>query len=212
MQLVSNFLNKITMYRLMLYFLSTLVLLSASLGLLGVMPYNPLAIISQTILFLFFCFYINLGIARLLKIKPNTESSVITGLILSLLMGPSLTLGGLYIIFGSSLFAIASKYIFVWRKSHIFNPAVFGALFLADRIFGSGASLLEGLSFTVNLIFSPFALFFAVVMLIEPMTSPAVRRKGIYYAGFTAILLFLLQKFDGGIPYLIELSLLSGNL
>ena len=139
MQLVSNFLNKITMYRLMLYFLSALVLLSAFLGLLGVMPYDPSAIIFQALLFLLSCFYINLGIARLLKIKPNTESSVITGLILSLLMGPSLTLGGLYIIFGSSLFAIASKYIFVWRKSHIFNPAVFGAL-ASSLVFNQTAS------------------------------------------------------------------------
>ena len=49
-------------------------------------------------------------------------------------MGPSLTLGGLYIIFGSSLFAIASKYIFAIETGLSSDPGMNWRLSALDKI------------------------------------------------------------------------------
>ncbi len=54
-------------------------------------------------------------------------------------------------------------------------------------------------------------LFFAFVMLVEPLTSPGAVRLRIYYGIFTAIVLAFYQKFLS-VPYSLELALLTGNI
>ncbi|MBI4050072.1 MAG: oxidoreductase [Candidatus Doudnabacteria bacterium] len=54
--------------------------------------------------------------------------------------------------------------------------------------------------------------FFALVMLVEPITAPAGRDARIYFGIFTAGTLALTQKFLPQIPYTLELSLLAANV
>lgn len=53
--------------------------------------------------------------------------------------------------------------------------------------------------------------FFASIMLIEPLTSPDKTRMQIAYAGLTAGLFIFYQEFLH-VPYTLELALVSGNL
>ena len=45
MNLIDRFLNKITMYRLVLYVLVALALVAMVFGALGILPYNPLSLL-----------------------------------------------------------------------------------------------------------------------------------------------------------------------
>jgi ferredoxin-NADP reductase len=61
------------------------------------------------------------------------------------------------------------------------------------------------------LLLSPL-IFFSLVMLIEPLTSPAMKKFRVSYAIFTAFILILAQTFFSSYPYTLELSLLIGNI
>lgn len=139
MNVVLNFLNRVTMYRLMAGFLVVLVVSAAGLSLAGVLPYSPFVVLSGAALFVLVSLAWNALFARVFRVKANLESSLITGLILSLILGPLHPVGDTLVILGASFFAIASKYFLTFRRSHIFNPAAAGAL-LSSLVFGSTAS------------------------------------------------------------------------
>ncbi len=129
------------MYRLMVYFLLTLILASALLSYFSIMPYTWWHILGGALLFVVLCYGINIFLARLFKAEINPESAIITGLILVLIVGPvsPFQVKSFLIIFGISLFAMASKYLIAYKGRHIFNPAAF-AVFTGAVLMGSGAS------------------------------------------------------------------------
>ncbi len=88
MQIVDRFLNRFTMYRLTLYYLGALLALGTVLGVFGVVPVDPVGVLSSTAILLAVCFGANTLFARLLRIRSNPESSLITALILALIMPP----------------------------------------------------------------------------------------------------------------------------
>ncbi len=117
------------MYKLMMYFLLVLLGAAAILSAVKILPYNPIAIVGQTVFLVFFCWYINQFLAKLFKTTPNPESPVITALILAAIMGPiSLVTSNIVILALAALAAMASKYLIATKQSHIFNPAAFGAV------------------------------------------------------------------------------------
>lgn len=63
----------------------------------------------------------------------------------------------------------------------------------------------------VNLLLYSPLVFFATIMLTEPLTSPTVTRDQILYSGFVALSYFTYQE-TLRVPYTLELSLLTGNL
>jgi glycine betaine catabolism B len=128
---IDNFLNKITMYRLMLYFLMLLVAIAALLSLLGKIPFGVLAILSSAVFLLIACWAINNLLAKLFRVPVNTESMYITALILALIITPVLSQPGFVFLFWVSLIAMASKYILAWQRKHIFNPAAFAVVITA---------------------------------------------------------------------------------
>jgi ferredoxin-NADP reductase/Na+-translocating ferredoxin:NAD+ oxidoreductase RnfD subunit len=135
---LARFLDRMTMYRLILYFLFLLLSAAILLSALGVLPYNGWDIFLQTILFVLACWGLNEVIAYFSKTKPNPESAVITGLILAAITGPlSLPHEWLTLVILAGA-AILSKYILIIRHSHIFNPAAYGAV--VAGILGFGAS------------------------------------------------------------------------
>lgn len=75
--------------------------------------------------------------------------------------------------------------------------------------------ILKLLTFTLQLstFFDPTLIFFALVMLPEPMTSPNDHKRQIFYGIFVAILVFVVGNFVGQLPFdpLIT-ALLLGNL
>ncbi len=120
------------MYRLVLYCLIALFVETELLSLVGVISEQPLAIlISGVVLLGFSCS--NSLFALMFRVKPHTESALITGLLLLFIIEPVdptaaerlvLQYVGLAI---AALIAQLSKFVIAFRGRHMFNPAALGA-------------------------------------------------------------------------------------
>jgi ferredoxin-NADP reductase/Na+-translocating ferredoxin:NAD+ oxidoreductase RnfD subunit len=141
MNVIDNFLNKITMYRLVLYYLIVLLLVAALFGFFGILPINPANLAFSILLILAVCWIGNTVFARSFGAIPNVESVYITGLILALIITPvaPTNYAGVGFLIFASAWAMASKYIFALGKKHIFNPVAFGVA-LSALVLGQSAT------------------------------------------------------------------------
>ena len=133
MRYIDDILNRITMYRLVLYYLAVLVVAAFILCFFNILPYDPSALAFSTVLIALVCVATNWIFARAFKAATNIESAYITALILALIISPvmgSNHTGVGFLIF-ASVWAMASKYIFAIGKKHIFNPAAFAVALTA---------------------------------------------------------------------------------
>ncbi|HVM77135.1 MAG TPA: oxidoreductase [Candidatus Paceibacterota bacterium] len=122
--LIDRLLNKITMYRLLLYILEAYVVIAAILGALGILPYSPVAILFTAFFLLGSCWIINIIFAKVWGAQPSVESAYLTGLILALIITPGTwALQNIELLLAAALIAMASKYIIAIGKKHVFNPA-----------------------------------------------------------------------------------------
>lgn len=126
--LIDRFIDRITMYRLVFWYLLVLVAAAMILGALHVIAIDPVALGLSSVLVLAGGWIANQIFARVFGAIPNIESVYITGLIIVLIMDPA-PLGDLSaagaIVFAST-WAMASKFIFSLRRRHVFNPAALG--------------------------------------------------------------------------------------
>lgn len=128
MNAIDSFLNRITMYRLVLYSLIAYVGVATVLGALGMLPYSPFAILLTTGAFIIATSILNALFAWAYGAIPGKNSSLITALILALIVTPVIPSdpAGLVAIGFISLWAIGSKYVLARGHKHFFNPAAFG--------------------------------------------------------------------------------------
>lgn len=120
-------LNRLTMYRLVLWVLGILVAYSLLLNVLGWLTFGIPEMLAHLALCLGLTYGSNRGLAALFRVQPHSESSLITGLLLYFLFWPSfktLDMAGVAL---ACVLASASKYALAWRGRHIFNPAAAGA-------------------------------------------------------------------------------------
>jgi len=218
--------DKLTSYRLMLYFLLALVAWAFLGSFFNQVPYswNELAVSAVWIVGI--AWLVNKTISRFLDIPANKESYLITGLILTLILAPPKNTADFAVLAAAAAAAIASKYVIALNKSHIFNPAAFGAL-IAGEVFHKYPAWWVGTKFMTPLVIiggilvmrkmkrftmagvflavfllylvfgtsfggsvhflwleliSTQVLFFTVVMLTEPLTSPAKLNYSLLYA------------------------------
>jgi ferredoxin-NADP reductase/Na+-translocating ferredoxin:NAD+ oxidoreductase RnfD subunit len=252
MKHIDDLLNKVTMYRLTLYYCASLLGLGFFRSLFGVVKGGPLAIVFTTTILLVVCLGANAVFSRLWGARGSPESSIITALILALILGPVSPLAGpkaVLVVAVTGLVGIASKYLVAARRQHLFNPAAFAALFsgiafgtfatwwvgsapllplvviggllvvrkagrlrlvgvflAAFLVFMTALAAVNGLPADMALTSILFVLgqssvvFFAVVMVTEPMTSPRTFPLQVVYA---AIVAFLYQP---------QLTILGQNL
>jgi ferredoxin-NADP reductase/Na+-translocating ferredoxin:NAD+ oxidoreductase RnfD subunit len=248
---LDRFNDKLTSYRLVLYFLLLLVGWALAGSFFSQVPYNWHQILVSGAWLVGICWLANKLISRFLDIPANKESDLITGLILALILTPPKDVTDFAALGGAAIAAIASKYIITLNRSHIFNPAATGA-FIAGEVFHKYPSWWVGTKFmtpivviggllilrkmkrfTMVLIFlamfmlyliygtssgsnlhflwleliSTQVLFFAVIMLTEPLTSPTMLSRYIPYAILVGIL-YTATK----LKFSPEEALLAGNL
>jgi Na+-transporting NADH:ubiquinone oxidoreductase subunit NqrB len=135
------FLRRISVHRLMLYYLLALLAGAGIFCATHILPYSALDLGFSTLLISTACWAGNWLFARVWEVKSSPESVLITALILILIITPMAPGDGAevgYAIF-ASLWAIASKYILTVRRRNIFNPAGFGVA-LAAMVLGSSVS------------------------------------------------------------------------
>ncbi len=158
--LLDNILNRVTMYRLMLYYLIGLLVAAFVLGLYGIIPYTPVDIFMSAGGIAAICWVVNQIFARVYRVPANAESAYITALILVLIIPPTM-LGMssiLPFVFWVAVWAMASKYMINVRGKHIFNPAAFAAALTAVTL-GLSANWWVG-----NIWFLPFVLIGGFLM------------------------------------------------
>ena len=138
---IDNILNRTTMYRLVLYYLSALLGAAFVFGFFGILPYDPAAIALSTVVILATCIITNWICSRIWDAVTNVESVYITALILSLIITPvaSTNHAGVGFLVFASVWAMASKYMFAIGKRHIFNPVAFGVA-LSALLIGQSAT------------------------------------------------------------------------
>ncbi|MDP9981784.1 ferredoxin-NADP reductase [Pseudarthrobacter oxydans] len=125
-------LGRFTMYRLVLWVLAVLAVYSLLLDVLGWLTFGLPEMIAHLALCLGLTYASNRVIAAVFRVRPHSESSLITGLLLYFLFWPTQFSAGLQYLdlAGVALacvLASASKYALAWRGRHIFNPAAAGA-------------------------------------------------------------------------------------
>ena len=122
---IDDQLNKITMYRLVLYYLifllGTAVLFSAA----GLMAYNVFALLFSIGFLLAVCWITNRIFSSIYGVPANIESVYISALILALIITPTQSLNDLWFMGWAAVLAMASKYIIAIEGKHLFNPVAF---------------------------------------------------------------------------------------
>lgn len=124
---LDTLLGRYTMYRLILLVLATLAAYSLLLNALGWLTFG----IPQMLVYLVLCLGLTYGsnraLAALFQVRPHSESSLITGLLLYFLFWPTFAPMDMAGVALACVLASASKYALAWRGRHIFNPAAAGA-------------------------------------------------------------------------------------
>jgi len=141
LNIIDRFLNNITMYRLVLYYLVALFVVALVLGFFDVLPYTPLALCYSVLVMIAVSWLTNWLFARVFKAETNIESVYITAFLLVLIMAPITPsqIDQFPALAWIAVWAMASKYMFAIMKKHLFNPAAF-AVALSAVFLGQSAN------------------------------------------------------------------------
>jgi ferredoxin-NADP reductase len=177
LKFIDDWLNHITMYRLLLYGLAILIAIVVVFCFAGTLSLSGPGLLLSTAILVSVCFITNFVLARLFKAPANSESSLITALILVCIMPPITSVSYGLGAAAAGVIAILSKYFVAWRHKHLFNPAAFGAtaigflgLVFANWWIGNPTML-------------PFTLFFGALVLRK------IHRFHLFFAFVAAALL-----------------------
>lgn len=135
---LDTFLGRTTMYRLVFILLLILSAYAFVLSAFGLLAFTPTELGATLATAVIASWGGTRVMAMMLRARPHTESSLITGLLLFFVMFPSDEASGVGGIAIAGLAAAASKYLLAVRGRHIFNPAAFGAV--AATLLGFGAA------------------------------------------------------------------------
>ncbi len=131
MKSLNSLLNKITMYRLVVYVLSILAGLAITYAFLGRGSASPTALVVSLFLLVTSAYVVDRGCGKYFDAPTNMESSLITGLILFLILQPvSGILSGATLVLAGAV-SSASKFLIARNGKHIFNPAALAAALLS---------------------------------------------------------------------------------
>ena len=119
--------GRFTMYRTVLVLLIAISAIAVILSLLGRLSFTPLELLVSYAVAIGTTLLAGLLFAKLFHTTAHLESSAITGILLFIVLTPTLDPIGLAAIAVAGLLASASKYLLAWRGRHIFNPAALGA-------------------------------------------------------------------------------------
>ncbi len=134
MKYIDSVLNRITMYKLVLYGLLFLLGVAAILGFLNILSYNPVYIAFGTFFITVLAVILNKIFAKVFNAPINSESVYINSFILALLITPPRAFTDsvfLQLAFWATFWTIASKFLFTINKKHIFNPVAIGLVITA---------------------------------------------------------------------------------
>lgn len=124
---LQRLLGKMSMYRMLVVLLLAMAAWSFALSLTGALFYTPAELAATLATAVVSTLMASRVMGLLFRTFPQTDSALITGLLLFFLFWPTTDGAQLGWIALAALAATASKYLLVWRRRHIFNPAAVGA-------------------------------------------------------------------------------------
>ncbi|WP_312179000.1 oxidoreductase [Arthrobacter sp.] len=125
---LQRLLGKMSMYRMLVLALTALAAWSFVLSLTGALFYTPAELGATLATAVVSTLVASRVMGLLFRTYPQTDSALITGLLLFFLFWPTTSGPELGTVVLAAFAATASKYILVWRRRHIFNPAAVGAV------------------------------------------------------------------------------------
>jgi len=129
-----SFLNKTTMYRLILYYLLGMIGAAIVFSFFGILSFNPFNLLFSVLFFTSICLLSNDACAWAFDAPTNLESPYITALLLTLIIRPPASpwdLSYFTFAFWAAVWAMGSKYLFAIKKKHLFNPGAFAVAVMA---------------------------------------------------------------------------------
>ncbi|HEX9014794.1 MAG TPA: oxidoreductase [Chloroflexota bacterium] len=256
MKAIDAILDRVSMYRLVLYYLLFVLAGAVVLSFLKILPYDPFLLVVSVVFLTTVSGATNELLAKIFDAPSNVESAYITALILALILSPVQTISDFPLLFWAAVLAMASKYILSINQKHIFNPAAIAVALTAFGFNGTASwwvgtlpmlpfsvlgllivrkirrddlvfyffvsSVLTMIVFSVaqggdllrvaelNLTGSPL-IFFASVMLTEPLTTPPTKTLQAVYGVLVGVL--FTPPFHVGSFYTTpEVALIAGNV
>ena len=128
---IDAFLNSITMYRLLLYGLIIILAIATTFSFTGVLSTSGRGILEVTAVLVVVSYLANKLFGHLYHAATNTESFLITALILACILPPSTTLVRLGYVALTAVIAVASKFVLSYKHRHIFNPAALAGVVMS---------------------------------------------------------------------------------
>jgi len=128
---IDKILNRITMYRLVVYVLGIYAVLSIVFAFAGKLSFSPTALVGSLALVLVPAYAIDRLLGRLFRVPTNMESALITSLIIFLIVQPANSVMTAVALVVAGTVSSASKFLLAWNGKHIFNPAAFAAAVLS---------------------------------------------------------------------------------
>lgn len=196
-ELVNKISSIFSMYKGMSFGLLGIWSVAFVLTFFGLIAFTPLAMVVSLIVAVGSVYGASYACGKLFGVHVHAESSFITGLILTLIISPTLEIGGLVVLFFAGVIAGVSKFVIVHKGRHIFNPAALGAFVIAVAGLG-GASW-----WVATPALTPIVL---MVILISLYKSHRFAVAGVFLAVAVPILLVTFTLF--GANFLESLALL----
>jgi len=128
---IDRIIDRISMYRLLIYYLVGLLLVAIVLSIFHILHFNPFYILISAVVLVLTCWIVNRILAKIFQAPINPESAILTGLILSLIIAPKPTGFSFLFLLAVSGLAMASKYILTINRKHVFNPAAIAVVLTA---------------------------------------------------------------------------------
>lgn len=136
MNKIDTFLNRMTMYRSVLYGLILITAVALLLSGTGVLAYQLTSLLGSLVTLLASGMVFHYLLRSVFKSGTGVESEIITSLILFLILKPADDLAGYAVLVLGAAIAMSSKYVLAIANRHIFNPAAIALVILG--VLGSG--------------------------------------------------------------------------
>jgi len=130
-QAINKSFSSVSMYKGVSFGLLGIWVTAFALSFFGLITYSPVALIVSLIVTVVSVYGTSAVCGKLFGVHVHGESSFITGIILALIISPTLEIGGLVVLAFAGFIAGVSKFVLVHKGRHVFNPAAVGAFIIA---------------------------------------------------------------------------------
>ncbi|CAN5202528.1 hypothetical protein BH11ACT4_BH11ACT4_01090 [soil metagenome] len=179
----------ITMYKLVIVLLAAIGVIALVLALFGQVGYGPLELLASAAVAIVFTCSTSLLAAKLVRVEPNLDSALISGLLVFFIMQPKLDPLGLSGIALAGVVASPSKYLLALRGRHIFNPAALGAFVPTIIVLGlANSGTFIGMSFGAWWVGTPLLLLPVAIAAFLVLYRTQRLTVGIVFAALATLL------------------------